>query len=151
LAMFTRNGTVGTAIKVVFFEDFLISNNRAGVQAAWLDMLLVTGADARVLTPGSSYSEFAWSMAHDWDHEETGTTTGPAAHVWDPWPSVFVKAANATTGPRMCYTQSRVVDPAFPFCVRPCTPEPSWEEENTLVTRSPCSEDVAPRSSSCPF
>jgi hypothetical protein len=48
---------------VLFYDNFLASNTKQGVQNAFMDMLLVTFADARVLTPCSSYSEFAYVMS----------------------------------------------------------------------------------------
>ena len=48
---------------VLFYDNFLASNTKQGVQNVIMDMLLVTFADARVLTPCSSYSEFAYVMS----------------------------------------------------------------------------------------
>ncbi len=112
-------------VEVLFYGDYMVSNNAPGVQSAFIDMLLVTGADARVLTPGSSYSEFAWSMAHD-DNDVLRN-------------SVFVKSSTST-GPRLCYEDVEVLDKAHPYCVRPCSLDPSTEDLNKMLTftRSQC-------------
>ena len=83
---------------VLFFDEFLISNHKKGVQNAFIDMLLVAFADARVLSPCSSYSEFAFTMA--------GATCD----------SVFVEAASVD-GPRNCYNKRQGVG-KLPFCFR---------------------------------
>lgn len=50
--------------QIVFYGDeFKISNNSAGVQSAFVDLLTLVQADARVLSVASSYSEFAYTMA----------------------------------------------------------------------------------------
>ena len=61
---------------------------------------------SRVLTPGSSYSEFSWSIAG-----KTGD-------------SVFVRSSD-DKGPHMCYTHVREL---HPFCMRPRSLEPSFED-----------------------
>jgi hypothetical protein len=83
---------------VLFFDEFLISNHTKGVQNAFIDMLLVAFADARILSPCSSYSEFAFTMAG---------ATGD---------SVFVEAASVD-GPRNCYNKRQGVG-KLPFCFR---------------------------------
>jgi hypothetical protein len=50
--------------EILFYGDeFQVSNNPAGVQNAFVDLLMLVQADARVLSVGSSYSEFAHTMA----------------------------------------------------------------------------------------
>jgi hypothetical protein len=132
MQLFSRNGTV----EVLFFGEYKISNTPAGVQSAWLDMLLVTAADARVLTPASSYSEFAWSMAHtDRDVDRQ---------------SVFVKSSTST-GPHMCYAETEPITPELPFCVRPCTPDPSFEDIEKIVKHAGCPSHLPYKPSVCPW
>lgn len=93
---------------VLFYDKFLISNTKIGVQNAFVDMLLVTFSDARVLTPGSSYSEFAYTMA--------GATAD----------SVFV-TPDSQNGPRQCYDEVKRMPEPHSFCWRPASLEPSFE------------------------
>lgn len=107
---------------VLFYEDFKISNNADGVQSAFVDMLMVAQADARVLTPGSSYSEFSWTMAG-----KTGD-------------SVFVRSYNSK-GPHTCYTHVREL---HPFCMRPRSLEPSFEDLPATLRSLPCANAAIP-------
>lgn len=101
---------------ILFYDNFRISNNKQGVQNAFMDMLLVTFADARVLTPCSSYSEFAFTMAG---------ATGD---------SVFVQSASSD-GPHNCYSERREV--VHPFCFRPQSLDPSFEELEATLKQNP--------------
>jgi hypothetical protein len=105
-----------TSVKVMFYEDFKISDNVQGVQSAYIDLLLLVQADGRVLTPGSSYSEFAWTMA------------GIASD------SVFVRSSSAA-GPRLCYANAIEI---HPHCMRPHSLEPSFEEFSQTMQTSSC-------------
>ena len=102
---------------VLFYDEFLMSKHKQGVQNAFIDMLLVTFADARVLSPCSSYSEFAFTMAG---------ATGD---------SVFVEAASRN-GLRNCYGKRQAVG-GLPFCYRPQSLEPSLEELDSLLEQNP--------------
>jgi len=105
---------------ILYYDNFLISNSTEGVQNAFMDMLLITFADARVLTPCSSYSEFAFNMAG---------ATGD---------SVFVQSASSD-GPRNCYGETREV--GHPFCFRPQSLDPSFEQLDDILKQNPSCVD----------
>jgi hypothetical protein len=121
-------------VDLAFYGDtFLRGDSLAGVEAALIDLLLVTSADARVLTPGSSYSEFAWSMGR-----------APASTATSPTWSVFVESATPA-GPRLCYDQVQPLSATAPFCVVPTSADPSTEDLATLVQDTPCRRKASTR------
>ncbi len=123
-----------TPVEIAFYGDaFLRGDSLPGVEAALIDLLLVTSADARVLTPGSSYSEFAWSMGRL-----------PASTATSPTWSVFVESATPA-GPRLCYDHVRPLVATTPFCVVPNSADPSTEDLASLVQDAPCRRKVSTR------
>ena len=107
--------------KIFFYKDFLISNNPAGIQRAFVDLLLVSSADVRVLTPGSSYSEFTMSLAGRNEISAFVHSTVPNM------PKVF------------SYTK---VDESNDFCLIPKSTEPSMIELKDFVNQASCSFEI---------
>jgi len=108
--------------KLIYYSDYMRSNNEEGVQRALTELLMLAIADARVLTPASSYSEFAFSLA------------GPDSD------SVFVES-NAPKGPPFTYPYSTAL---APNCKRPTSADPSLSDLKSYVQNSVCVKGEPP-------
>eukprot|EP00960_Hanusia_phi_P060605 764557-Hanusia_phi.AAC.1 len=98
--------------KIFFFNDrFQRANSLSGVKQALVDLIILVSADARVLTPASSYSEFAYIMSKENSD------------------NVFVHSTNSNA-PSMTYGKYHKLSP---WCWTPTVKEPSVHELRQII------------------
>ncbi|CEP01799.1 unnamed protein product (mitochondrion) [Plasmodiophora brassicae] len=103
--------------------EFQISDNVEGCQAALAELLLLQRADARVLTPASSFSELSGAMALDWHRN-----------------AYAVQDRHKGNGIPFPVTLQTAVDQ----CLQTNSTEPSMRELAMFLARAPCLTATTP-------
>ena len=100
--------------RVVFYEQWLRSDNVPGVQAALTELLLLSECDNLILTPASSYGEQAQALAGK-----------PGYYVKSPVPNPA----------RIQYSNTHQI---APNCLRPYSSQPTVEHFSTTIKQASC-------------